>query len=266
MLMYGTTEERSGRPYADWYVVFATNRLALAYTPESRYADEVDDTNWHGVIGRSDVRIGLSDPRFDASGYRSLMVLAMAQEVYGEPTLVVDLLLGNLEPPVLPIDESGRTVVHVPELVAPAEGSRLTMRGSSIQLVALLQSGEIDYAFEYESVVRQSGLEMVRLPDTLNLGAAGRADWYGRFGVALDFRRFSSVEPVFDGEPITYAATVPVNAPHPDEAAEFLAFLLGEEGRGLMAAHHHPPFAQPEADHHERLPDILRRLTVPKRP
>jgi molybdate/tungstate transport system substrate-binding protein len=266
MLMYGAVDETTGRPYADWYVEFATNRLALAYTPQSRYAGEIDSENWYEVIDRPDVRLGLSDPRFDAAGYRSLMVLAMAQEVYDEPTLLVDLVVGQLTPPVLPVVEGARTIVHVPELLAPAEGSRVSMRGSSIQLVALLQSGEIDYAFEYESVVRQLGLEMVPLPDTLNLGAEDQADWDQRFGVRLDYRRFATVEPAFDGQVISYGATVPTNAPHPDEAVDFLAFLLGDEGRAAMAANHHPVFPQPEADHHDQLPDVLRDLTVPSNP
>lgn len=266
MLMYGTIDEATGRRFADWYVEFATNRLALAYTPESRYADEIDESNWVEVIRRPDVRLGLSDPRFDASGYRSLMVLAMAQEVYDSPTLLVDVLVGAVSPPILPVVEDGRTIVHVPELVAPTDGSRIAMRGSSIQLVALLQSGEIDYAFEYESVVRQVGLEMVELPDSLNLGAEEERDRYRRFGVVLDFRRFATVEPAFTGDVIAYGATVPGNAPHPRQAVDFLAYLLGEEGRAVMAAAHHPVFPKPEADNHDALPEVLRRLTVARSP
>ncbi len=266
MLMYETLDDDTGRPFAEWYIEFATNRLALAYTPESAYADEITADTWYEVIGRPDVRLGLSDPRFDASGYRSLMVLAMAQEVYDEPTLLVDLLLGQLTPPVLPRTDGERTIVHVPELLAPTKSARVAMRGSSIQLVALLQSGAIDYAFEYESVIRQIGLESVTLPDVLDLGSEDLAEWYGRYGVVLDFRRFASVEPRFDGEVIAYGATIPTNAPHPTEAVEFLAFLLGDDGRAVMEANHHPLFDQPEADNHDALPEDLRSLTVPRSP
>ncbi|MBU1225877.1 MAG: tungstate ABC transporter substrate-binding protein WtpA [Actinobacteria bacterium] len=266
MLMYQAVDEETGRPYAEWYVEVASNRMALAYTPGSRYAGEISGDNWPEVLGRPDVRIGLSDPRFDPSGYRTLMILAMAQEVYDDPTLLVDLTLGQLTPPVAPVVEEGRTIVHVPELLAPTDSSRIVMRGSSTQLVALLQTGDIDYAFEYESVIRQNGLEMVRLPAALDLGSDAEAGRYAGYGVVLDSQRFSTVDPAFDGGVIAYGATVPTNAPHPDEAAEFIAFLLGEEGRAVMTASHHSVFDHPEADHHDALPEVLRDLTVPKDP
>jgi len=38
ILMYTTINESTGNPYADWYIHFATNHLALAYQPESLYA------------------------------------------------------------------------------------------------------------------------------------------------------------------------------------------------------------------------------------
>jgi molybdate/tungstate transport system substrate-binding protein len=68
-LMYQATDAETGRPYADWYVEFATNRLALAYTDQSQYGDEVGADNWHEIIARPGVRVGLPDPRFDAAGY-----------------------------------------------------------------------------------------------------------------------------------------------------------------------------------------------------
>ena len=37
MLMYPTQDPETGLPYADWYIRFATNRLALAYSPRSQY-------------------------------------------------------------------------------------------------------------------------------------------------------------------------------------------------------------------------------------
>jgi molybdate/tungstate transport system substrate-binding protein len=266
MLMYATSVPGTDRPYADWYVEFATNRLALAYTPQSRFAEEVDAGNWYDVIGREGVAFGLSDPRFDAAGYRALMILTMAQDVYDEPTLLVDFLLGRISPPILPTQEGGRTVVRVPELIDPVPGSGMVMRGASIQLLALLESGDLDYAFEYESVVRQHGLEMVALPDTLNLGAEEQRDRYRNVGVRLDFRRFASVEPVFDGDVIGYGITVPTNAVHSEAAVDFVAFVLGPQGRAVMEANHHPVFDQPEADNHEALPEPLKPLTVARRP
>jgi molybdate/tungstate transport system substrate-binding protein len=263
LLMYGRDVPGTGRPYAEWYIEFATNRLALAYTPASRGADEINAGNWYEVLGGEGVTLGLADPRLDAAGYRALMVLAMAEEEYGEPTLFFDLVGSRLRPVVTTAEEEGRTVIVVPELLEPLSGSGLLMRGASIQLVALLESGDVDYAFEYESVIRQHGLEMVALPDSLNLGADARRGDYRQVQVRLDFRRFASVQPVFDGDLIRYAVTIPTNAPNPEEAERFVAFLLGPEGRAIMAANYQEMLTQPEADHHDALPDALAPLTVP---
>ena len=263
LLMYAGRVPGTGRPYAEWYIEFASNRFVLAYTPSSHGADEITTANWYEVLGREDVRLGLADPRLDAAGYRALMVLALAEEEYGEPTLFFDLVGSRLRPIVTTAPEEERTVIVVPELLEPVSGSGLLMRGASIQLVALLESGDLDYAFEYESVIRQHGLQMVALPDSLNLAAEALRDQYRRVQVRLDFRRFASVQPVFDGDLIRYAVTIPTNAPNPEEAERFVAFLLGPEGRAIMAANYQEMLTQPEADHHDALPDALAPLTVP---
>ena len=42
MLMYTTNDPDTGQPYADWYIRFASNHLAIAYQPESMYANEIN--------------------------------------------------------------------------------------------------------------------------------------------------------------------------------------------------------------------------------
>ncbi len=85
MLMYTTNDPDTGQPYADWYIRFASNRLALAYHSESLYASEITSDNWYEILSRPDVKVGLADPRFDAVGYRALMVYALARDYYHRP-------------------------------------------------------------------------------------------------------------------------------------------------------------------------------------
>lgn len=269
MLMYtnrvpSDDPRAAGQPYANWTIKFATNRLALAYTPGSRYADEINADNWYKIVARRDVKLGLADPRFDAAGYRALMALKLAEAAYAKPTVFVDVMLGRFKTPITAQEEGGRTVIHVPEIVTPKPDSGIVMRGASVQLIALLESGDLDYAFEYESVIQQHGLEMVRLPEALNLGLEQYAEQYGQVQVRLDFQRFASVKPEFDGEVIGYGVTIPSNAPHPEQAQDFVAFLLGPEGQAVMAANHHPLIVPPEADHYDALPEALKPLCVPR--
>jgi molybdate/tungstate transport system substrate-binding protein len=130
-------------------------------------------------------------------------------------------------------------------------------------LIALLESGDLDYAFEYESVIAQHGLGLIRLPDEANLGEAAFENLYHRVQVNLDFQRFASVKPEFRGERIGYGITIPSSSPHPKEAALFIAFLLSPEGRAILEANHHPMFATALADGYANLPADLQNLCAP---
>lgn len=263
MLMYASKDPESGLPYANWYIRFATNRLGIAYSARSLYANEITADNWSDILQRPDVKVGIADPRFDASGYRALMVYQLATMLYGKPTLFFDMFDGAFKRPVTVENDGGQAVIHVPELLESKDGSHIVLRGASIQLIALLESGDMDYAFEYESVIRQHGLELLELPDELNLGDPDMEETYGRVTVQLDFQRFASVQPLFRGEQIGYGITIPSNAPHPREAERYLAFLLGPEGRKIMAADYQPLLDPLTADGYANLPPALQKLTQP---
>jgi molybdate/tungstate transport system substrate-binding protein len=260
MLMYATNVPDTDQPYASWYIRFATNKLALAYSPSSKYAGEINADNWYEILSRPDVKVGVADPRFDASGYRAMMTLILAQDVYSQPTIFENFFSGQFTYPVTRVTENGRTAIHIPEILETKSGSHVVLRGASIQLIALIESGDLDYAFEYESVIRQHNLQYVSLPDQINLGSAAYNDTYGQVEVRMDFQRFQSINPVFIGEQIGYGITIPSNAPHPAEAADFIAFVLGPEGQAIMQANHHPLLSPLIADHPENMPAILKAL------
>jgi len=260
MLMYSSRVPETDKPYADWYIKFATNKLGLAYSPKSKYADEINADNWYKIIARPDVKVGIADPRFDAAGYRAFMALQLAKAAYGKPTILEDVIMGQFKTPVTMQEENGRAVIHVPEIVDTKKDSNIVIRGASIQLIALLQSGDLDYAFEYESVIQQHQLKLVKLPDAVNLGSEQYADQYRKVQVRLDYQRFASVKPEFDGEVIGYGVTIPTNAPHPQRAQELIAFLLGLKGRAIMEANQHPLITPPLADHYDSVPRQLQSL------
>jgi len=263
MLMYAVNDPDTGKPYASWTIRFATNRMALAYRPNSKYASQINADNWYSILSRPDVKVGITDPRFDAIGYRALMVYGLAQQYYHQPSLFSDMFMGKLTYPLGYFFEDGQTTITVPEIVETVPGSHIIVRGASIELVALLQSGDLDYAFEYESVIQQQGLEMVQLPDALNLGEKAYDQNYHQVEVDLNFQRFASVKPQFVGERIGYGITIPSNAPHPTAAEAFIAFLLGPQGRAIMQANYQPLFDPLPADHYADLPASLQAICVP---
>ena len=261
-LMYAARDEQTSQPYADWYIRFAGNKLALAYHPDSQYASEISSSNWAEILARPGVRLGLSDPRFDALGYRAFMAVALQEQLQKNYKLFNNLFAGQFTNPVTIFREDNSVQIHVPEILETAPDSHILMRGASIQLVALLESRDIDYAFEYESVIRQHGLQMVTLPDQVNLSQAMWDPFYGMVEVELDFKRFSSLQPHFQGERIGYGITIPSNAPQPEAAEAFIQFLLSETGRRIMEKNYHPVFEQPQASGYESMPPGLRQRTI----
>jgi molybdate/tungstate transport system substrate-binding protein len=260
MLMYEPHDPETGEPYATWHLQFATNRLGIAYTPQSAYAGEITADNWYEVVARPDVLLGLSDPRFDACGYRGLMAAKLSEAYYGNDAILHDLFGSRFSPTIRVEARDGVETILVPETLRPKDDSGLVVRGSSVRLLGLLESGDLDYAFEYESVSRQHGLEFLPLPPEIDLSDEARAADYARVSVSLDYQRFASVKPEFVGGPIVYGVTIPFNTPHPELAAEFLRFLVGPEGQAVMARNQQPMVVPPIADNVEAVPGSLKEL------
>ena len=213
MLMYTTNNPDTGQPYADWYIRFASNHLSIAYNADSIYASEINADNWFEILTRPDVKVGLADPRFDAVGYRALMVFALAGDYYRHPTSFTDMFKGQFSFPLGIFTNDNLTTITVPEILETKKNSHIILRGASIELIALLESGDLDYAFEYESVINQHKLKMVALPAALNLGEETEQQSYSAIQVDEDFQRFATVKPIFLGERIGYGITIPSSSP-----------------------------------------------------
>ena len=256
MLMYGNKVPDTADDYANWYIRFATNRLGIAYTSQSKYATEIGSANWYEVLSRPDVEVGIPDPRIDSCGYRAFMVCQLAEDYYDDNT-ILERVMGDFSPPITVNDNLGAHVIAVPETVKP---KKVTVRGYSVQLLGLLESGDLDYSFEYESVAKQHALGFVELPPEIDLSSREYADRYGQVTVKMDFQRFASITPEFHGEPIEYALTIPANSPHRDAAIQFVEFLLGPDGQKLFLESYQPTLVPPEADNPANIPASLKSL------
>jgi molybdate/tungstate transport system substrate-binding protein len=201
--------------YADWDIRFATNRLVLCYTDNSRYANEVNAQNWYEILARKDVVWGHSDPNLDPCGYRSLMVLQLAEEYYKIPGLYKRLIANR-----------------------PKEN----VRPKSVELVSLLQTGNMDYAWEYRSVAVQHELRFVELPDQINLGDYHYDDFYKQ-AVAEVAGEKPGTFMRKKGKSCTYGVTLIQDARNKRAAIAFLRYMLDPQG-GLRVLQDmgQPPF------------------------
>lgn len=188
------------------YVAFARNRMVLAYTDRSRYASEINGDNWWEIVQRDDVEMGRSDPELDPNGYRTLLVWQLSERHYRVPGLAEQLRAAS-----------------PPRNVRPKEAD----------LVGLLQAGEMDYIWSYESMAKAANLRHVPFPLEIDLSATELADVYAHSSVTVRGSRVGdSVE--FVGKPIVYAFGIPRKAPHPEIARRFAQFLLSEEGKEIL--------------------------------
>ncbi|HNX29370.1 MAG TPA: tungstate ABC transporter substrate-binding protein WtpA [Syntrophomonadaceae bacterium] len=258
-MMYSTRIPGSDTPYADWLVKFSANRLGIAYKDESAYSSEINADNWYEIISRPDVSIGLADPRIDAMGYRTLMTMQLAEDYYSDNTIFERTIGDAFNPPLVVSEQGGDFNIIVPEIVKSNQ-SRVKLRSYSIQLMALLESGDLDYSFEYESVAKQRGLKFLSLPEAIDLSSPDYNKQYRQVEVNLDFKRFASVIPSFKGTQIVYGLTIPENAQHPGEAERLIEYVLSPDGRRIFEQCHQPLLATPVCDNVQALPESLQPL------
>ncbi len=219
--------------FAAWNIEFARNTMVIAYTDRSAYADEIGPDNWYEVLTRPGVIYCRADSDVDPCGYRTLMVWQLAEKYYQIPGLYQKLDAGC--PPG-------------------------NVRPKSVELIALLQSGNMDYAFEYRSVAVQHGLRFVELPDEINLSRAEYADLYSQAMVEVSGPAPGTTI-TKSGKPIVYGVTIPKDAPHPALAAEFVAFVIGPRGREILSQLGQPPIVPAVvATGWEYVPESLRDL------
>jgi molybdate/tungstate transport system substrate-binding protein len=192
--------------HVTWYSRFAENRIIIAYTDRSRFAAEIDSANWWQILQRSGVEVGRANPDLDPAGYRTLMVFQLADRLYATPGLAARL-----------------------EQSAPPRN----MRPKEIELVALLESGDLDYAWFYESMARASGVRYVQLPSTIDLSSTAHRATYAQASVRV-IGATARDTITMNGAPIRYAFSIPLNASHPTVAEQFALFLLSDAGRQVL--------------------------------
>lgn len=226
--------------YADWNVRFATNQLVLCYTDKSLYAQDITDKNWYDILNKKEVVWGHSVPDLDPCGYRSLMVIQLAEKYYQKPGLYQKLIDNR-----------------------PLEN----IRPKSVELISLLQTGHMDYAWEYLSVAVQQDLKYVLLPKEINLGDYRQDDLYKQAVVEVVGKKPGTIMEI-RGKSCTYGITLLKNAPNKKAAIAFLQYLLDPQG-GLKVLDEmgQPPFIPcrvPNKKMKEKLPKKLQNMVEVK--
>jgi molybdate/tungstate transport system substrate-binding protein len=221
--------------HADWNIKFASNEIVIAFREDSRGASRIDGDNWCDILLEKDVVFSRSDPNTDPCGYRAVLVTRLAEKFYDKPGV------------------SSRMLTKDRRYIRPKE----------VDLLALLEAGELDYIYIYRSVAEQHRLRYVVLPDEINLKKPSFAHHYKGASVQLTGKKpGTSVTKV--GEPIVYGVTIPRNAPNRELALAFLAFLLdADKGQAILEQNGQTSVVPSPTDTFDRLPECLRIFALP---
>lgn len=206
--------------HAKFNAQFVTNEMAIAYTPHSKYADEINEKNWTEIFLREGVKVGHSNPNLDPCGYRSMLVTKLAEKYYKQDKFY-DKLFGY--------GDSYK--------VGEEKRSKVIVRPKETDLLGLLEANAYDYLFIYKSVAKQHGLKYITLPKQISLKDNEFASFYKSVKFNIDGKKPGTFTTKVGG-PMVYGITVVENSKSPANkkgAVEFVNFVLSNEGQAIMA-------------------------------
>ena len=221
--------------FADWNIKFASNEMTIVYNEKSKYAGEINQNNWYDILLKNDVAYGRSDPNSDPCGYRAVLTCKLAEDFYKKPGLAEKI--------------SAKDVNYI--------------RPKETDLLALLESGNIDYIFLYRSVAQQHGLKYIILPDSVNLKNPELKNYYQTATVNISGKKPGETI-TKKGAPMVYGITIPKNAPNPKLAEKFMEFLLtGNKGMKIMEKNGQPSMIPSRSETFDNIPNILKKYAKP---
>ncbi len=214
--------------YTKWSIRFATNEIVIAFQEKSKYASEINASNWADILLKDGVTFSRSDPDSDPCGYRTLLTFKLAEKFYNRPGLADKLSSKNMD------------------FIRPKE----------VDLVALVEANAVDYMFQYKSVAIQHNLKYIELPREINLGDPGMNDLYKTVSQEVTGSTPGSKMTV-TGEYINYSLTILDKAPHSNDAINFVSFLLSDKGMDIFRKNGQQPIIPCTTGQPEAVPTIL---------
>jgi len=253
--------------YADWCIAFARNSMVLCYRDNAPGSDEILNRTrtWYDVLRNGPVKYGHSNPDDDPCGYRTSMVIQLAQKYYYDNApefgLTPDTNADGLYDALIPGSEHDRGRVGGFNNTARPGGSEEVVRSKSVDLISSIQSGDLDYAFEYRSVATQHELNFIELDEAINLSNVTYEDFYQ--GASVQIMKEPGPPPTYkteSGEPIVYGITILKNAENKDLAVEFVKLLLSGKGQSVMELNGQPFIEPLLCDYPENLPVLVEEV------
>ena len=243
--------------YADFNIVFAQDRMVLAYSASSVAESQLPpitepnsapfnppnsipkaSANWYEILTAPGVRIGGGVPFLDPGAYRAFLIFQLAQDYYKVPNLYNNLM----EHLVIPGKDNSS---------GPALGKRF-----DFQLI---------YEHSAQAIAKTNpDFRYVDLPDEINLSDPARNSYYKHAVIVLPglgTPRSAQSIPV-PGTRVAWGITLLKDAPNHENAVKFLQLLLSPAGTAALKENGPTPIspAQVSPEDLHKLPESLRPL------
>ncbi len=185
----------------------ARTEMVIAYNPSGRFAAQLARAGragapaWRQVLAAPGFRFGRTNPLTDPQGRNILIVMKLEARRRHDPGLPRRILGPAINPRQI-----------FPEA----------------EIMARLQSGQLDASSAYRFQPIAFHLPFVSLPPAINLGDPAHAREYESAALRLAGR-------VYHAEPLVFYAAQLRAAPHPRRAGRFLAWLRGPAAQAIMA-------------------------------
>lgn len=229
---YGLIDERLIEGgYASWNLKYANNKMVIAYTDKSKDADKINEDNWYQIFAQDDVKFGFSDPNSDPCGYRSVMVLQLAEIYYKNDTIFNDLIESNTA--IRSVQNGDKYLINSPSSLNP--NSKVTIREDAALLMPSLMSNDIDYVITYKNIAQQQekdGVKFMELPDMLSLSSDKDEEQLSK----IQLKEYSDTDKgkTITLSPIVYGITILDQSKDNKMALEFVKLLLSNEGKKII--------------------------------
>lgn len=229
---YKVIDEMLIPEHTDFNIKFAGNEMAIVYTDKSKFSHEINANNWTEILLKNEVRYGRSNPDADPCGYRAVLVSKLADKFYETPGFSDKLLTKDIK----------------------------YIRPKETDLLALLETGTLDYIFLYRSVAQQHKLSYLLLPDSINLKKFDLELFYSTAETKIRGKKKGDWI-TKTGAPMVYGITMHKDAKNNELAIMFMDFLLSK-GIETMEKNGQTGLVPSGTDTFKNIPDKLKKYAV----
>uniref|UniRef100_M4BSE5 Uncharacterized protein n=1 Tax=Hyaloperonospora arabidopsidis (strain Emoy2) TaxID=559515 RepID=M4BSE5_HYAAE len=178
-----------------WYITFGATSIGLGYYLESPYADvfaavQNGSLSWYEALQQTpNMKIGRTDPEVDPKGYRTVMMLELAEQYYNASGLGMDIL---------------------------GSATNRAQIFSEEHLETYVMSGDLDVGFFYAVEVGSlSSVNFIALPSEINMGNPALDNKYATVSYTN-----SEAGTVYNGSATIYTVAILNNLDHANVRCE----------------------------------------------